>query len=61
MYAYLNDFIFLNTAYRLNSFFNIKKDQWQGLLICLKFHYSGGHYSKEKVQWNLQIFSTICL
>ena len=45
-------FMFLNTAYRLNSFFNIKKDQWQGLLTCYKFHYSREHYSKEKVQWN---------
>lgn len=28
------------------------KDQWQYLLIYLKFHYSGGHYFREIVQWN---------
>lgn len=45
-------YILLNTTYRFNSFFNMKKDQWQYLLIYLKFHYSGGHYFREIIQQN---------
>ena len=30
----------------------MKKDQWQYLLIYSKFHYSGGHYFREIIQWN---------
>lgn len=41
-------FIYMNATYRFNSFFNMKKDQWQNLLIYLKFHYSEAIILRKK-------------